>query len=113
MTVALIKKSIIMPIATAIFLGCLLALASTAMAEIKMPKGITEYLGLEQQDTISGEILAKGSSRVGPIVNSVLQEFVKTYPKVRFQVEAGGSGTAIPALLDGTVIVPKWNGGSR
>lgn len=78
----------------------LLFIALPVQAEIKLPKGMTNYIALEQAGTISGEILANGSSRVGPIVESVLNSFTRFYPDVKFKVIQDGSGAAISALLD-------------
>ena len=73
---------------------------STMATEIEIPKGMTQYVPLEQKDVVLGEIRANGSTRVGPIVRSVLEAFTKLYPQVQFQVAEDGSGAAIPALLD-------------
>ena len=78
----------------------LLVIASPIQAEIKLPKGMTNYIAVEQIETVSGEILANGSSRVGPIIESVLGSFTAFYPKVKFKVTQDGSGAAITALLD-------------
>ena len=80
-------------------LGLLLATAAPA-AEIKLPKGMTRYIPLEQKEIVAGEILANGSSRVGPIIHSVLEAFTVFYPQVQFKVTQDGSGSAIPALLE-------------
>lgn len=78
----------------------LLGISLPTQAEIRLPKGMTNYIALEQKETVSGEILGNGSSRVGPIVRSVLEDFVRFYPTVTFKVEQDGSGSAIQALLD-------------
>ena len=83
-----------------LLLGGLLLTNSANSAEINLPKGMTSYVELEQKEAVSGEILANGSSRVGPIINSVLEAFTTTYSQVNFQVEQEGSGAAIQALLN-------------
>ncbi len=88
------------PFLSIILLTLLLPVSNTIAAEISLPKGMTNYGVLEQKDSIAGEIMATGSSRVGPIINSVLDAFTNVYPQVKYQVEQEGSGAAIGALLN-------------
>ena len=78
----------------------LIILSLPVQAEIKLPKGMTNYIALERAETVSGAILANGSSRVGPIIESVLNSFSVFYPNTKFKVTQDGSGAAITALLD-------------
>ncbi|MGB1256542.1 MAG: PstS family phosphate ABC transporter substrate-binding protein [Thiolinea sp.] len=81
-------------------LGSLFLAISVSSAEISLPEGMTSYVELEQKEAVTGEITAIGSSRVGPIIHSVLEVFTAAYPDVNFQVEQEGSGAAIQALLN-------------
>lgn len=79
----------------------LMGLAEKGHADIVLPKGITHYVALEQRSLVTDQIIANGSSRVGPIIQSVLDAFIGIYPHVDYKVEQNGSGAAIDALLDG------------
>ncbi|BFT70403.1 phosphate ABC transporter substrate-binding protein [Paenibacillus sp. P36] len=51
---------------------------------------------------LSGTITASGSSALLPLVKQAAQEFMDKNPKVTIQVTAGGSGTGIKNVADGT-----------
>ncbi|WP_439654015.1 PstS family phosphate ABC transporter substrate-binding protein [Vibrio ezurae] len=51
---------------------------------------------------ISGNLSSVGSDSLAGIVTAWAEEFSELYPSVNVQVQASGSSTAVPALIEGT-----------
>lgn len=51
---------------------------------------------------VSGSIKTVGSDTMNNLMTKWLEGFAKIYPNVKFEVEGKGSGTAIPAMVEGT-----------
>jgi phosphate transport system substrate-binding protein len=56
----------------------------------------------EKQTEISGTVTASGSSALLPLVKQAAQDFMEKNPKVTINVTAGGSGTGLKNVADGT-----------
>ena len=54
-------------------------------------------------EALSGAVLAVGASAMQPLVEAAAQEFMKKYPDVNISVQAGGSGTGISSIAEGSV----------
>lgn len=52
-----------------------------------------------------GDITAAGSSALQPLADAAAKEFMNQYPGVVITVDAGGSGTGIQNVSDGTVTI--------
>ena len=55
---------------------------------------------------LAGHIRSVGSDTLGHEMGLWAKAFVKLYPDVKIDVEAAGSATAPPALLDGSAPLP-------
>ena len=53
-------------------------------------------------DKLGGTLVSIGSDTMEPLINGWATHFRRYYPDVRIEVDAKGSGTAPPALLDGS-----------
>lgn len=71
-----------------------------SVAKQQLLTGLVHYQAIEQKNQVNGIFKAKGSSRIEPIAYDLLKDFNGFYPNVSFTVEAGGSGTAIAALIN-------------
>ncbi|MEE0954427.1 MAG: phosphate ABC transporter substrate-binding protein [Eubacterium sp.] len=56
-------------------------------------------------ENAEGEITAAGSSALQPLADAAAKEFMTQYPGVVITVDAGGSGTGIQNVSDGTVTI--------
>lgn len=56
----------------------------------------------EKKTELSGTVTASGSSALLPLVKQAAQEFMEKNPKVTVNVTAGGSGTGLKNVADGT-----------
>lgn len=54
-------------------------------------------------EEMSGSITVSGSSAMQPLVSSAAEEFMAEYPEASVQVQAGGSGTGLSQVSEGSV----------
>lgn len=59
----------------------------------------------ERQPGVAGKITSVGSDTLANLMTFWSQEFKTLYPQVRFQIQAAGSSTAPPALIEGTATI--------
>ncbi|WHY66426.1 phosphate ABC transporter substrate-binding protein [Neobacillus sp. SuZ13] len=57
----------------------------------------------EETKELSGSLTISGSSAMQPLVAAAAEEFMATNPKVDIQVNAGGSGTGLSQVAEGSV----------
>lgn len=57
----------------------------------------------KQEESISGSITISGSSALLPLMEQSIEKFNEKYPEVEISAQAGGSGTGLTQVLDGTV----------
>lgn len=55
------------------------------------------------EQTKSGSLVVSGSSAMQPLIAAAAEEFMNKNPKVDIQVNAGGSGTGLSQVADGSV----------
>ena len=56
-----------------------------------------------KEQSVSGSITISGSSALLPLMEQSIEKFNEKYPDVEISVQAGGSGTGLTQVLDGTV----------
>lgn len=56
-----------------------------------------------QEQSIEGSITISGSSALLPLMEQSVEKFNEKYPDVEISAQAGGSGTGLTQVLDGTV----------
>ena len=56
-----------------------------------------------KEQSVSGSITISGSSALLPLMEQSIEKFNEKYPEVEISAQAGGSGTGLTQLLDGTV----------
>ncbi|MCU9614573.1 phosphate ABC transporter substrate-binding protein [Caldibacillus lycopersici] len=59
--------------------------------------------GEEKTEELSGSIVISGSSAMQPLVAAAAEQFMAENPKVDIQVNAGGSGTGLSQVAEGSV----------
>ncbi|MGG3467163.1 phosphate ABC transporter substrate-binding protein [Neobacillus pocheonensis] len=57
----------------------------------------------EEKKELSGSLVVSGSSAMQPLVAAAAEKFMAENPKVDIQVNAGGSGTGLSQVAEGTV----------
>ncbi|WP_251551389.1 phosphate ABC transporter substrate-binding protein [Neobacillus muris] len=57
----------------------------------------------EEKEELSGSLVISGSSAMQPLVAAAAEEFMAENPKVDIQVNAGGSGTGLSQVAEGSV----------
>ncbi|AZU63341.1 phosphate ABC transporter substrate-binding protein [Neobacillus mesonae] len=57
----------------------------------------------EDKQELSGSLVVSGSSAMQPLVAAAAEEFMAENPKVDIQVNAGGSGTGLSQVAEGSV----------
>ncbi|WP_066305980.1 phosphate ABC transporter substrate-binding protein [Bacillus sp. FJAT-29814] len=57
----------------------------------------------EEKQELSGSLVISGSSAMQPLVAAAAEEFMAENPKVDIQVNAGGSGTGLSQVAEGSV----------
>jgi phosphate transport system substrate-binding protein len=80
--------------ATAVF-----ACGTAALAQVQVDKELPEYKAIEG---ISGSVKSVGSDTLSELMAGWSEEFHKFYPNVKIEMESKGTGTAPPALIEGT-----------
>lgn len=56
-----------------------------------------------EEQGVSGSITISGSSALLPLMEQSIEKFNEKYPEVEISAQAGGSGTGLTQVLDGTV----------
>jgi len=59
----------------------------------------------EEKKELSGQLVISGSSAMQPLVAAAAEEFMNQNPKVDIQVNAGGSGTGLSQVAEGSVAI--------
>ncbi|RIK77914.1 MAG: phosphate-binding protein [Planctomycetota bacterium] len=75
------------------------AVAAPAAAQVKVDEALPDYVPVQG---VSGNIKSVGSDTMNNLMTLWGEEFIKFYPNVRIEIEGKGSGTAMPALIEGT-----------
>ena len=63
----------------------------------------TDNTKTEEKQELSGTLSISGSSAMQPLVAAAAEEFMAQNPKVDIQVQAGGSGTGLSQVAEGSV----------
>ncbi|GGW80576.1 PstS family phosphate ABC transporter substrate-binding protein [Alteromonas halophila] len=71
----------------------------TATASQLLAAEVPDY---KRQPGVAGKITSVGSDTMANLMTFWSQEFKQLYPQVKFQIQASGSSTAPPALVEGT-----------
>ncbi|MFA5516106.1 MAG: phosphate ABC transporter substrate-binding protein [Desulfuromonadales bacterium] len=79
--------------------AALLALASVAIAEVKVDADLPGY---QKTSGVAGNLNSVGSDTLNNLMTYWAENFRKLYPNVNIQIEGKGSSTAPPALIEGT-----------
>jgi phosphate transport system substrate-binding protein len=82
---------------TALALGILLSTA--ALAQMRVDPAMADY---KPTSGVSGNLTSIGSDTLNNLMTYWAEGFRKFYPNVAIQVQGAGSGTAPPALVQGT-----------
>src|SRR5690606_9156851 len=77
----------------------LAGLVSVAQAQVKVDAKLPTY---QPTQGVSGTIKSVGSDTMNNLMTYWSEGFRKHYPNVRVEIEGKGSGTATPALIEGT-----------
>lgn len=75
------------------------SLPAMAMAQVQVDKDLPPYKTVEG---VSGTIKSVGSDTLNELMTGWAEDFHKLYPNVKIEIEGKGSGTAPPALIEGT-----------
>ena len=86
-----------MKMLVALTLGASLMLGITASEPVRLDPKLPAY---KPEQRVSGDLRTAGSDTLSNVVSLWAQEFNKFHPGVRMQVEAKGSSTAPPALIE-------------
>lgn len=77
--------------------------ASSESSAVKLDDQLPEYK--KSSSEVSGSIKSVGSDTMGELMTAWTEGFRKIYPDAQAEVEAKGSATAPPALIQGTATV--------
>ncbi len=77
--------------------AALMAVGAVATADVD--PNLPEY---EQTSGIAGDLRSVGSDTLSNLMTQWGERFYRMYPQVNFEAESKGSGTAPPALINGT-----------
>ena len=91
------KSRKIINILTTALTGVLLTIAGPAIHAAE-----AEPAGYEAVEDLSGSLSSVGSDTLVYVMSHWVVNFKRLYPKVSFRIEAAGSSTAPPALIDGS-----------
>jgi phosphate transport system substrate-binding protein len=73
--------------------------AAPAAAQVKVDEALPDYTPVQG---VSGNVKSVGSDTMNNLMTLWGEEFIKFYPNVRIEIEGKGTGTAMPALIQGT-----------
>jgi phosphate transport system substrate-binding protein len=79
------------------------AAASAADSSISSAEAASAAASSAAPQSVTGSITASGSSALYPLVKDAIGKFKKTSPDVSITLNAGGSGTGLKQVADGTV----------
>ena len=65
--------------------------------------GADKSADTNKEQSVSGSITISGSSALLPLMEQSIEKFNEKYPEVEISAQAGGSGTGLTQVLDGTV----------
>lgn len=91
----LLASALLITVIGAGMIGC----GNSSSNDVAADKGA----GTEQEESISGSITISGSSALLPLMEQSIEKFNEKYPDVEISAQAGGSGTGLTQVLDGTV----------
>lgn len=80
-------------------LAATLIVAPASMAQVQVDSQLARY---SPASGISGTVKSVGSDTLNNLMTHWAEEFKKAYPNVNVEIEGKGSGTAPPALIQGT-----------
>ncbi|MEW9049620.1 MAG: phosphate ABC transporter substrate-binding protein [Neobacillus sp.] len=83
--------------------GLLMTLAATMIFTAACGSEDTNNAGEDNGNELSGSIVISGSSAMQPLVAAAAEEFMAENPNVDIQVNAGGSGTGLSQVSEGSV----------
>lgn len=84
------------------FKRCLIAVGTMLICSGVCANDVPAY---ERQPGVAGKITSVGSDTLANLMTFWSQEFKTLYPQVSFQIQASGSSTAPPALIEGTATI--------
>lgn len=90
-----VKQVVVFGVVAALGFG-----ACLVQAQVKVDPKIPAYD--KSKDDLSGKIKSVGSDTMNNLMDNWALAFKKYYPQVQIEVEGKGSGTAPPALIEGT-----------
>jgi phosphate transport system substrate-binding protein len=99
------KKGITFTLSAVLMMGSLVgcgAKTDTKNAASEAPAASAAASTAPTKTELSGTVTASGSSALLPLVKQAATEFMEKNPKVTINVTAGGSGTGIKNVADGT-----------
>ncbi|MCY9669034.1 phosphate ABC transporter substrate-binding protein [Paenibacillus alginolyticus] len=99
------KKGITFTLSAVLMMGSLVgcgAKTDTKNAASATPAASAAASAAPTKTELSGTVTASGSSALLPLVKQAATEFMEKNPKVTINVTAGGSGTGIKNVADGT-----------
>lgn len=83
----------------ACFVVVFAATAGVVAAQVEVDPAVKPY---EPVSGVSGNLNSIGSDTLNNLMSMWLEEFQKIYPNVTYSIKGEGSGTAPPALIEGT-----------
>ncbi|WNR43291.1 phosphate ABC transporter substrate-binding protein [Paenibacillus roseipurpureus] len=97
------RKGITVTLTAVLMMGSLVACGTkTETKDAAATAAATAKASEAPKKEISGTVTASGSSALLPLVKQAATEFMEKNPKVTINVTAGGSGTGIKNVADGT-----------
>lgn len=90
----LLASALLVTVMVAGMIGC-----GSSNTEVTTDKGVDT----KQEQSIEGSITISGSSALLPLMEQSVEKFNEKYPDVEISAQAGGSGTGLTQVLDGTV----------
>jgi phosphate transport system substrate-binding protein len=98
------KKGITLALASILLMGVVAGCGQkdNTNAGSASPNATTKASSAPAGNELSGTVTASGSSALLPLVKQAATEFMDKHPKVTVNVTAGGSGTGVKNVADGT-----------
>lgn len=79
--------------------AALVTAGSAVLAKDKVDPALPDY---SKASGVSGNVISVGSDTLANLMTLWAEEFKKNYPNINIQIQAAGSSTAPPALIEGT-----------
>ncbi|MED4227491.1 phosphate ABC transporter substrate-binding protein PstS family protein, partial [Neobacillus cucumis] len=86
-----------------LFAALMVFMAACGGASTNKTEGKDTTTNTEEKKELSGSLSISGSSAMQPLVAAAAEEFMAQNPKVDIQVQAGGSGTGLSQVAEGSV----------